>query len=528
LSIDLIVFLAQFGIILAVIINILQIISYLTFSIKESEKSSIEDRENPYWKRKYLDIIMLGIGLTFYLITIYSIDVNTIPPVLLTTLSAPAPIMIMIGSVMFTARIFPYFTIIFSSILWKKRGKLISFSLMNIVRRRHSLTRSLLIISLAFAFLITFLAFPQSFLLHQETVLKYDIGSEIQISLDDEEINYPYFDSLFEGFKDEIEAYTPIITGKLIGNPFIAINTSTFESASWMRNDFISDLSASLEDLSSDNSSLLLYKENLEASKRELGQSFVWSGFDNEIIDQEFIGKNFVFNVKATFDYWPNLLIREPLDPRTRFYGVFSLNTLNSLNNEIDDQSTDSIEELSLKLYVKPKNTLNQSIFKQHLLKISGIENVRLLSEENYHLENNIGYITLIGQLNNDVFYTIGTILLVITMFGFIQLIERSKEIATEKALGMTLTQNFGIILLESFWLLIIGLIAGLFLGLFFSSIFLLVVTLGFGFPPFIMVYPIPLIGSFVLLFILFTILFSFIPAYLSLRIDVTKLLRVE
>ena len=76
LSVDLIFLLAQYGILLAFIINILQITNYLTFSIKDIERESVEERENPFWRRKYLDILFLAFGLTFYLITAYSINLG--------------------------------------------------------------------------------------------------------------------------------------------------------------------------------------------------------------------------------------------------------------------------------------------------------------------------------------------------------------------------------------------------------------------------------------------------------------------
>ncbi|MHA2339319.1 MAG: hypothetical protein ACXACX_18605, partial [Candidatus Hodarchaeales archaeon] len=148
LTIDLIQFLAQYGIVLAFIINILQIINYLTFSMKEVERESVEERENPFWKRKYLDIIFLSFGLTFYLVTAYSIDLGSIiPSEMLSLFSLPSPILIILGSVMLIARIFPYLTQILSTYLWEKKGSLLSFSLKNITLRRYSTTRALILIS---------------------------------------------------------------------------------------------------------------------------------------------------------------------------------------------------------------------------------------------------------------------------------------------------------------------------------------------------------------------------------------------
>ncbi|OLS26551.1 MAG: hypothetical protein HeimC3_08700 [Candidatus Heimdallarchaeota archaeon LC_3] len=523
LTVDLVQLLAQYGILLAFAINILQITNYLTFSIKDVERESVEERENPFWRRKYLDILFLAFGLTFYLITVYSINLGSIlPSELIATFSIPAPIFIILGSAMFISRIFPILTNILATILWEKRGSLFSFSLKNITMRRYSTTRALILIALSFAFMISFLSFPHSYISHEETTLQYQIGADISIRLVNEEINNTFYEETLFNYSNDIVSYSPVITADFVGNSIMAVNTSTFSKSAWMKDYFIEDLSKSLQKLNEGNDSLILYKDNLEASKRDIGDKFVW--FSKSDLNQS----AYVFTVKSTFNYWPMLLEYKTQYPGTDLFGVMSLETFYNFKSEFGNQSDDIITNQEAYLYIKPKTSLNQSEFRESMLTQKGIGPIRLFEEESSELFDNAMYFTLIGQINNDIFYTIIITVLVILMFGFMQLVERSREIATERSFGMTLKQNFSLIFFEILWILIIGIFSGVILGYFFSSLFLLGVTLGIGFPPFIMIYPISLIFSFILLLLILSIVFSLIPAYVSTKIDITKLLRVE
>jgi ABC-type antimicrobial peptide transport system permease subunit len=527
LTIDLIQFLAQYGIVLAFIINILQIINYLTFSMKEVERESVEERENPFWKRKYLDIIFLSFGLTFYLVTAYSIDLGSIiPSEMLSLFSLPSPILIILGSVMLIARIFPYLTQILSTYLWEKKGSLLSFSLKNITLRRYSTTRALILISLSFAFMISFISFPYSFISHEETKLHYEMGSDIVIDLNFNEINYTRFENLLENYTDHIESYTPVLLADLASNPIMVVNTTTFPESAWMKEEYIQDFEKTLKKIDIDNSSILIYEGNLQSSQSNIDKIFIW--ISSEEADPEKNQSVMSFMVRGTFTFWPNLLNRLPVNPRVQLFGIMNFETFNATRDKFDDLGSSPITDQRLELYVNPKSSLNQTLFKSELESLTEISEVSLYEQERDRLFNNALFFSLIGQINSNILYTLGIIILVIVMFGFMQLVERSREIATERSFGMMIKQNFFIIFFENFWLLTIGIVSGVILGYFFSSLFLLSIVLGTGFPPFVMIYPMEFILGFVALILGISILFSFIPAYFSTKIDITRLLRVE
>ena len=128
--------------------------------------------------------------------------------------SIPSPIMIIFGAVLLTSRLFPILTLAISNFLWKRRVNLISFSLKNLSMRRDSSTRAVIIIALSFAFLISFLAFPFSFLAHQETLIHYEIGSDVRIDMRSIVLNYTNIENLLENtdklkgkLKENVEEY---------------------------------------------------------------------------------------------------------------------------------------------------------------------------------------------------------------------------------------------------------------------------------------------------------------------------------
>jgi ABC-type antimicrobial peptide transport system permease subunit len=306
----------------------------------------------------------------------------------------------------------------------------------------------------------------------------------------------------------------------------MVINTTTFPESAWMKDEYIRNFENTLKKIDLDNSSILIYEGNLQASNRTLDDIFIW--YSSEKIEGIESPSLLSFTVRGTFDFWPNLLNYLPGNPRSQLFGIMNFKTLINTESQLGNFSGSYITNRYLELYVNPKPSLNQTLFKTELESLTEISEVRLYEQERDRLFNNALFFSLIGQINSNILYTLGIIILVIVMFGFMQLVERSREIATERSFGMMIKQNFFIIFFENFWLLTIGIVSGVILGYFFSSLFLLSIVLGTGFPPFVMIYPMEFILGFVALILGISILFSFIPAYFSTKIDITRLLRVE
>ena len=92
--------------------------------------------------------------------------------------------------------------------------------------------------------------------------------------------------------------------------------------------------------------------------------------------------------------------------------------------------------------YIKGSDTLNFTYFKESLENSDEVDRVDSYAESVKTIRSNPMFLLIIGQINSNLIYSILIIVIIIAMFGFKQLIERSKEIATERAVGMTISQT--------------------------------------------------------------------------------------
>ncbi|OLS26552.1 MAG: hypothetical protein HeimC3_08710 [Candidatus Heimdallarchaeota archaeon LC_3] len=522
--------LIQFGIILALFTNIIRVIKLSRLDINQVEQIIVEEREAPFWRRKFLDIILLGFGLLFYLLTVYAADFEIfLPPEFYLIFSLPSPLLIIVGSVMLTSRLFSLITGIIGTFLWEKQGSLIAFSLKNSAKHRHAVTRALILVSLTLAFSLSFLIFPFSFISYGETTIHYNIGSDISITFYNEEINYTHYDYILANFSNQIEGYSPIIKGELENQNIMVINTSTFLEAAWMRDDFVPNMEKSIKSLSEENRTVLMYHENLGVTGRDVGQKFVWRApwYDDYI--EEFRNQtNHELKVTGEFNYWPRLINWRPWEPQRELFGVISFETFNNMSEQLGNESEYAFHFYESVLYVQPKESMNQTLFVETLEELDGIASIQSYKRDIDFFKGNSLYLVVIGQINSNILYCILIIFIILAMFGFKQLIERSKEIATEIAMGMTLRQTFSVFLTETMWLILFSISIGVVFGIVFSSLFLVGLTQGPTFPPFQMVFPWHLISIIIGILLSLGLALSFIPAYLSSRLEVSKLLKVE
>ena len=141
-------------------------------------------------------------------------------------------------------------------------------------------------------------------------------------------------------------------------------------------------ISGNLNELAKDNNSILIHENNLQAVKSKIGDDFVWSCHDAVYCDDS-PEYRVTFTVRGTYKMWPGLLLEQNLNPRTELFGVISLNTLNAIRAKIPFEFPfDFLQDERLILYIKPESSLNQTQFKEELLKLPEILSIVLISEE--------------------------------------------------------------------------------------------------------------------------------------------------
>jgi hypothetical protein len=536
--------LTQFGVLLALLTNIFRIIQMSRTEISQIEEIIVEERNVPFWRRKNIDIVILGFGILFFtLATIinefnsgfgmeiqpgFGPDSEIIPQEFYLIISLPVPLLIILGSVMLTSRIFSPITERIGTFLWKSYGTLTAFSLRNVVKHRHSSTNALILISLTLSFALSFLIFPFSFIAFEETKIHYDLGADIVVHLNTEEVSESEINYLLSNFSDQIESYSPVSRIELENQHMMVIDTDTFSRTAWMRDDFVPNFEEKMEILGSENYTLLLYEENLALSGQSIGSKFLWNNPYNYWVDILRNKTEHEFKIIGNFHYWPRLLYEEPYDPQVEFFGVISYKTYNNIREELGNELNYALNTDQVKLYIKPMANMNQTFFRESLEEFEEVWWVDTYEDNLKLFRDAPQFLTTIGQINSYLIYSILIIIIILLMFGFKLIVERGKEIATERAVGMTLTQNFFVFLVETLWLIMFSVIIGFIFGTIFSSLFLLGYTQGPSFPSFTMVFPWALIFLLITVLIILGILLSFIPAYLSSQLEVNKLLKVE
>ncbi|MHA2496277.1 MAG: FtsX-like permease family protein, partial [Candidatus Hodarchaeales archaeon] len=331
---DLIESVATFGVVLVAILNFVRIFRLGKLTISDAEVQAVEEKTEPFWKRKYLDIGLLAFGLFFYglFILLMSEQIGVDPGIafLLALLILPTPLLIIVGAIMVTARIFPFITGFISKLQWERQGGLFSFSLKNIVRHRQNSTRAILIASMNLAMIVLFLSFPSTMERNIKTQVYYDTGADIRVGLSDPSWynNSTILDYILTNISSEIEEYSPGLIARLKNNQIMVINTTTFAKTAW-------------------NASILLYEKNLKAIKGKVGDSLLWPKRTWDSYENPYVGVPIHFTVRGTFRYWPNLLtgyyeVEEY--PKTQFLAVANFDTFENIAQIMKNETANEEE----------------------------------------------------------------------------------------------------------------------------------------------------------------------------------------
>lgn len=529
LLLDLLMFVTRVGLVLVVLANVMRIINLGRKTIPDLEKHTMEDPTQPFWERFHLDLIMTGTGLLFYFLFVTgSAEEFDLPELLLSILVFPSPILIILGSVLLTSRVFTFLTNYLSKRLWKAAGGLFSFSLKNIGRRSRNAQRALLLIALTMAFTVAFVSFPFSYITWLTNNVYYDNGAELTIQLTDNTSfgNETVYASILDNLTQVVDDYSPVLTAKLNGEDIFVVNASTFAQAAWMDDWYVRDLSRTMEDLRTDNQSLILYDKNAEALDLKQWDTFNWTPAYHLSKDQPI----FEFEVANTFEYWPKLVTNIHVNPEDDLKAVISVGTFEAILAKIGERQEllGMVEHEKHYLYINLKPEANLTLVGEVLEDNPYVRSRWFAQAEvDEQLEGPI-YQAVFTQINNNLVYCLIIVITSLLMFGFLQLVERSRELAVERSLGMTLRQTTILFMYENLWFVFFGIIAGTVLGTALSSLFLLPFITNNQIPPLRMVYPWQVITGLVGVLTMFTLFTSTIPAYLSSKIEVAQQLRVE
>lgn len=510
--------------------NFSTIIYYTRMTILESI-NPIEKRP-PIWKRYYLDIISTILGLLGYLIisslssVITAAELSDLIFLVFLFLGVPTPFLLFFGSILLITRIFPIIINQLALILWKIRGRLLSFSLRNVVRHKQSATHVVILITLAISYTIIAASLAFSIDETKRVQYLYDTGADMSININ--YLNETVIDFLqnnvsgIVSISQTITGYTPSAHGLHQYSMFF-VDPETYAETAFFKEGLFG-LSSSLPTLMkklADNKSILLFKGNLDDLPNvKLNDQFCFHLYNKTLFAK---GEEALLNytVIGSFKYWPQQQYDIQGAPADSIFAVGSLGMFFSLNRYEYLAVSDARYLIDLEPNCDVKK-VKDIVFGYVVQSID----TGLLDYQEY-----LGSIDRrfeLSVLNSALLVCIAVSIAGVFMFALFTYIERSKEIGVERALGMTKMQTGISFIIEALSILFFGIVIGLVTGLANTSFFLIVTQLGSIRTPIAVVYPLDFIFRFLALIIVIALVGNLILTYQTTRKDISRVLKVE
>ncbi|MFW9929210.1 MAG: ABC transporter permease [Candidatus Thorarchaeota archaeon] len=500
-------------------VHVSRMLKLSRITIAETETDA--EKTDPYWKKHNLDIIFFISGLVGFLVFYQAIVQQWffLGPFLI--LGLPTPFLLIIGSIMLASRIFPSVMSKIGTKIWASTGGLIAFSFKNVIRHRQASTRAVMLIAVLLAILITFLSLPFSLNAWNYNQQVYQTGAEGVASLSATNgyfFNQTLLNIIEHNFSDYIESVSPFTRLNTYSNygsgNILIINSSTYlqSTISTVNRGNRFSLQTDMNTLSSNTSNVNLLMQKKSANFRDLNIG------DLYYYTTSLVGESITFKISDTFESWP-AFYSYYYDEGQNLFGVTSYSQFFKDNISLEDSSL-NVQQSGF--YLNFKDGINQTYISS-ILQDNFSLSVTLLQDKIDAYKNSWGYLVGIGEININVLISIFIAIAILLMFAWLQLIERKKEIYTERALGMKLYQLFVLFLFESMILLFSGIILGAIMGFGLTEMFSMFITLGPTVPPYITLYPISLIMFSFSIILFLAFIGSLIPAYIVTRQDISS-----
>lgn len=507
-----------------------------TFFIADALKQKITETADPVdfsapiWKRTYLDVIFIIIGGFGIIILAEAARATTSASLtdpafsqLLIFLGMPSLLSLFFGALLLISRLFPPTISYLAELTWKYSGGLTGFTIKNIVRRQKLANKIILLIFLATTFTVITASAIESTKATVENYYYFQLGSDIKISSDNPSINSTLISQIKANFPN-INGISYIFEGRYVYYPeyysFIFVDPASYLEGAYYNPQLfgLSSSVSSLLKLVSDNESIIISEENLDSvvdfgQEKEIQLKFKFNSTYREY---------FNLSVKGTYKYWP---VMDPVHPDREICIVGSIGLY---ENFYQRGYIDTVIS-SVLLKVDNLNEVQNIVIglKDILPKGYEVKSIDSMMKENF--DTSMTYQSILPILNSGFLVSMTVIILGLIMFGFHGYIERGKEIGVEKALGMTKRQIAYSFIIEAVIILFIGLIYATLIGLGITALVLVFINNNLNIePPSIIMFPLNLLYRFNLSVIMLGCLGMIFPIFLSVRKDISRVLKVE
>lgn len=466
------------------------------FSLWRKTKTSVDEalqehvEKKPFWERFYIDIFLLILGILMWLVSFTQIGGSTESAIEFAFyFAAPAPIFIIIGSIMFITRIYPTVIKGISDLIFKiPKLEISAVSARNAIRRKGSTSRTIILMTLTFTLTVASMVVPDSYESYDMEDSYYSLGADIVISGVD--IQTPDFKNTILGFEGvEAATYVGILeivnteseltyAIKIMGVELDNFSKVAFQEPEYTDGRGVENLITSINNFTD----VIAQKDVLELLNLGNNKTFVMQNW--QVIGEDVVYATFGVLFVDQFDYWPTLYDRIP-SATSKLINIGMLSNI-SLPFWIAREDSD----VEGKLFVKVKegysiSELADSIETNTFHETESIEEILMISE------GSLKATVLFGALNTSFIISLFISSATLIIMMIVQGIEREKEIAVMKSFGIKPRQLFNFFISEAIIILIFTMIIGIGLGLGTSVMIMKVLRIGSLIPEHEMIFPI-------------------------------------
>lgn len=460
-------------------------------SIWRNTKTTVEEalqeqnEKKPFWERFYIDIFFLIIGIILWIIASRSISGGSTTAIEFTFyFASPAPILIMVGSIMLATRIYPYIIKFISDLMFKiPRVEISAISARNAIRRRGSTTRTIILMTLTFTLTVATVIIPDSYRAFDIEESYYTLGADIVVNqVDITNPNYKRTVAAMEGV--EAVSYVGLLelsnsesdllyTISILGVELDNFSKVAFEEPEYTQGRMMTNVIESINESNdvigqADQMALL----NLGDNKTFVIKNWRLNETSNYLEEIPY-PVNFV----DFYEYWPTLYT-DPPSATSKEIKIGLIANI-SLTYQIARYDYDVQGKLIVK--VKEGYSINEvagEIESTTRYETINVEELLLISE------GTLKSTVLFGALNTS--FIISMIISSATLITMmlIQAVEREKELAVMKSMGISPRQLFNFFITEAIVIMMFAMILGVGLGVGSSVMIMKILRIGSIFPP--------------------------------------------
>ena len=465
------------------------------------KKRDIEDygkveKTLPTFYKYFLDIILMAFAITIWFI--FKLPVlSAYQDLTAKYVGIPALILMLFGMILFVQRLLPIFSKGMVKITSKLKMDITSLSIREIHRYQKSFARSSIILCLSFSLVISSIIVPYSYQDFNTQGAYYDLGADIVIR------NFPvdneYMKATVENLT-EVESVSVVrfinINDPAVGDlgitySLLIVDPETYLKTAFFRDDFSEkDIETLFESLNHPFG-VLAQVDELGVIERKVGQDWLitYSAYNDSwrTLPPSYSPirpVNLTLRIQGEYKYWPNLVNQISItNVRSLFYHLV---VKEEFLANIQVRPTNLIDYL----YVNVNSSYNIEDVAEKIGFVSEEGTVSNVESEIFVKPNSPRSSILYSAINSTLIMSFAINSIILALFASIQLIDRAKEIATMKAIGISTKQLMKYHLSIYISLLAFSTIFGMIIGYLASSMLMGVLTITRNIPPYSILFP--------------------------------------